>query len=124
MARRQTSKPEVDPPEDAAVSVACALARMEALLRALHQSQLREAIPKQWCQGRRRLILDYCEEPRTQQEIRDHVRSIAGYEMNDYLDDALQVGVLAGYTVGATKYYVSVLSAPDEGPRKGRRAKG
>jgi len=96
-----------------------ALARVEAILRAVNRGSLEEAFPKEWMKGRKRKILDFCTEPRTQQEIRDHVGSIAGYEVRDYLAEGLRYGVLASYRSGVCLRYVTVLLPPaDARPRK------
>jgi hypothetical protein len=89
-----------------------ALARIEALLRAVHRDHLESGFPPVWAKGRRRKILDYCSQPRGQQAIRDHVRSIAGDEVKQYLDEALRIGLLAAYGEGEATRYVAVLAPP------------
>ena len=99
-------------------AVLAAVARIEALIRAAHRDQLESCFPAAWTKGRRRRILDYCSRPRGQQAIRNHVGSIAGYEVKDYLDEALQLGLVAAYGEGEATLYVTVLLPPRQRSRK------
>ena len=105
------------PPE-----LAAGIARVEALLRVALRRQLANATPESWSKGRRRKILQFCCAPRTQQEIRTHIGSIAGYEIREYLDDGVGRGVLARYAIDTEERFEAVL-LPRE-PQKRRAAEG
>jgi len=98
-----------------------AIARLEAVLRAAYREALQAACPDAWAKGRRVKILEFCVEPRTQQQIRDHVGSIAGSEVKEYLEEGRRCGVLASFGTGSSERYLTVLFPPGA-PRRKRRA--
>jgi hypothetical protein len=100
------------------------LARIEAVLRAAHSDALEAGFPVSWVDGRRRKILEFCLEPRTQQQIREHIGSIAGYEVKQYLDEGLRCGVLASFGTGSCERYLTVLAPPPVSRRTKRASRG
>jgi len=97
------------------------LARLEAILRAVHREALESTFPAAWAGGRKRKILRFCAEPRTQQEIRSHIGSIAGSEVKQYLEEGLRYGVMASAGTGRSQRYFAVLAPPVGGRRRGRQ---
>lgn len=106
----KTKESSIDPGSYECLAVA--LARIEAVLRAANREILEKAFPKQWGDGRRLAILEFCTEPKTPKEIREHIGSIAGYEIKDYLNEGLQSGVLACYETSDGTKYLTVLTPP------------
>jgi hypothetical protein len=98
-----------------------ALARIEALLRAANRVTLQESFPDSWNSGRRRKILQFCAQPRTQQEIREHVGTIAGYGMGEYLGEGIQLGILACFGAGKATKYVAALMLRSASGKRGRK---
>lgn len=92
------------PPE-----LAAGIARVEALLRVALRRQLANAIPGSWLKGRKQKILELCSAPRTRQEIREHLGGIAGYEMRQFLDEAVSLGLLARSAIAANERFETVL---------------
>jgi len=105
-ARRQ----QVMPSDVLLGELAASTARVEALLRVALRRQIANAVPPPWLKGRKRKILDFCRRPHTQQEIRAHVGSIAGYEMRNHLDEGIGLGLLARYTVADGERFETVVS--------------
>jgi chromosome segregation and condensation protein ScpB len=105
-----TAEQEEEAMEGCREAILPALARIETILRFANQRAVEEVLPKEWTKGRRRRILEFCAEPRTQQEIRDHIRGIAGYEVKQYLAEAVERGIVRQSGTGRGATYVTLLA--------------
>lgn len=122
MRRRSVSRNEAMD-QGAQHELLAGVARVEALLRVALRSRLQKAVPPEWLKGRKQEILGFCVQPRTRAEIREHIGSIAGYEIRDFLAEAVQLGLLARWDDANSDHYQTIVHPPRHHDRTQARAR-